>query len=44
MSEKQIDDIDTIMDMVRTMTSLGVLYEGLRTQFGRDEAASERDA
>jgi len=31
MSEKQIDDIDTIMDMVRTMMSLGVSYEGLRT-------------
>ena len=31
MSEKDIDAIDDIMDMVRTMTSLGVSSNGLRT-------------
>ena len=31
MSEKKIDDIDNIMDMVRTMTSLGVSFKGLQT-------------
>ena len=31
MSEKEIDDIDDILDMVRTMTSLGVSSKGLRT-------------
>ena len=31
MSEKEIDEIDDITDMVRTMTSLGVSSKGLRT-------------
>ena len=31
MSEKDIDAIDDTMDMVRTMTSLGVSSKGLRT-------------
>ena len=31
MSEKDIDAIDDMMDMVRTMTSLGVSSKGLRT-------------
>ena len=31
MSEKEIDEIDDMIDMVRTMTSLGVSSKGLRT-------------
>ena len=31
MSEKAIDDIDDVMDMVQTMKSLGVPSKGLRT-------------
>ena len=31
MSEKEIDEIDDITDMVRTMTSIGVSSKGLRT-------------
>ena len=31
MSEKEIDEIDDIFDMVRTMTSLGVSSKGLQT-------------
>ena len=31
MSEKEIDDINDIIDMARTMTSLGVSSNGLRT-------------
>jgi len=31
MSEKEIDEIDDIMDMVQTMTSLGISSKGLRT-------------
>ena len=31
MSEKEIDDIDDIVEMGRTMTSLGVSSKGLRT-------------
>ena len=31
MSEKEIDEIDDIIDMVRTMTSLGIPSTGLRT-------------
>ena len=31
MSEKEIDAIEYIMDMVRTMTAFGVSSKGLRT-------------
>ena len=31
MSEKEIDEIDDIVDMANTMTSLGVSSKGLRT-------------
>ena len=31
MSKKEIDEIDDMIDMVRTMTSLGVSSKGLRT-------------
>ena len=31
MSEREIDEIDDISDMVRTMSSLGVSSKGLRT-------------